>query len=143
MREEWRKINGYESIYEISSLGNVKSIKSGIGRMKQFTHYKGHLFIFLTKGLRRKKFFVHRLVACAFIPNPENKECVNHKDEDKKNNKVGNLEWMTSGENTRYSMPSRPKRKKCKCGGWNCSYSCVLCRSHVSIGLGEHYCKGK
>lgn len=110
MVEQWKKIIGYEGLYEISNHGRVKSLQNKEPLiMKQSTHYKGHKTLYLQIGGRknRKKFFVHRLVACAFIPNPENKPLVNHKDEVKANNIHTNLEWMTDGENTRYSMHLR------------------------------------
>lgn len=71
--------------------------------MHQFPHWRGYQHVYLSKpGLRRKKFFIHRLVACAFIPNPQDKEIVNHKDGNKKNNVQPNLEWMTGSENTQH-----------------------------------------
>ncbi len=98
--EEWRVVEKYEGLYEVSSYGQVRSLRNKIV-MKQWIHYKGHKFIYLcNKG--RRKFFVHRLVAVAFIPNPNMKLLVNHIDENKANNHISNLEWMTEGENTRY-----------------------------------------
>lgn len=111
MKENWLPIKGYEGRYEVSDCGRVRSIFKDI-IMCQSVHYKGHKVIYLSDHeYGRKKYFVHRLVAMAFIPNLENKECVNHKDENKQNNNVSNLEWLTSGENTRYSLPSRMKKK--------------------------------
>lgn len=78
--------------------------------MRPMNHYKGHLFVHLFKENKKKKMFIHRLVAIHFIVNIYGKEVVNHKDEDKKNNHHTNLEWMTSGENTRYSIPTRMKK---------------------------------
>lgn len=102
IKEKWKVVVGYEGIYEVSNHGRVRSlVKKEIIIMSQYTHYKGHKFIYLSKK-GRKKFFVHRLVACAFILNPDNKSLVNHIDENKQNNIVTNLEWMTDGENTRY-----------------------------------------
>lgn len=110
MEEQWQQIFGYEGLYEISSHGRIKSLVNGI-IMKTWKHYKGHEFVYLNnKG--RKKFFVHRLVAVAFIPNPEGKPIVNHIDENKGNNHMTNLEWMTSGENTRYYFKMR-KQELC------------------------------
>lgn len=99
--EQWIKIKGYEDMYEISNIGRVRSTSKNI-IMRPQIHYKGHLFLHLYKDKVYRKFFIHRLVADHFIPNPDNKEVVNHIDENKKNNNVSNLEWMTSGENTRY-----------------------------------------
>lgn len=101
--EEWRPIKGYEGLYQISTHGRIKSFTRGKEIvMKPSTHYKGHLFIYFYKDRSRTKFFVHRLVALAFIPNPQMKLLVNHIDENKQNNMRENLEWMTEGENTRY-----------------------------------------
>lgn len=115
-REIWKDIEGYEGVYQISSLGKVKSLKR-ITRFKnndrirveeerilkpQITH-KGYHKIQLRKNGKTKGHFVHRLVAEAFIPNPENKSTVNHKDGDKLNNFVGNLEWMSNLENMRHA----------------------------------------
>lgn len=112
--EKWLPIKGYEGRYEVSDYGRVRSLFKEIV-MQQYKHYKGHMFLSLyDHEYGRKKYFVHRLVAMTFISNPENKECVNHKDENKQNNNVSNLEWMTSGENTRYSLPSRMMKRKIK-----------------------------
>ena len=105
MEEEWMAIIGYENLYEISNKGQVRSLRNKI-IMKQLTHYKGYKYLYLGNH-GRKKFFVHRLVACAFIPNKDNKEIVNHIDENKSNNIITNLEWMTVGENTRYYWEQR------------------------------------
>ena len=87
----------------MSNHGNVRSLHRGkVVVLKSWKHYKGHLFLYLCRNGERKKFFVHRLVAVAFIPNPQMKLLVNHIDEVKHNNIVTNLEWMTEGENTRY-----------------------------------------
>lgn len=100
MKEEWKNIAEYEGLYKISNFGRVYSVKNDI-IMKMWLHYKGHKFLYLCKN-GRKKFFVHRLVACAFIPNPDNKPLVNHIDCNKANNNVNNLEWNTDAENTQH-----------------------------------------
>lgn len=109
--EQWTKIKGYEDLYEISNFGRVKSLGKNI-IMKPMNHYKGHNFVHLFNKKVRAKYFIHRLVACHFIPNPDHKEVVNHIDENKKNNHITNLEWMTSGENTRYYHLMRKNEKK-------------------------------
>lgn len=113
MSEEWKQIKGYEGHYDISNHGRIKSHQRGDPFiMKQSTHYKGHKYIYLMIGGRknRKKFFVHRLVACAFIPNPENKDVVNHINCIKADNLVTNLEWMTGGDNTRYHFATKDNK---------------------------------
>ena len=107
--EEWKSIPGYEGLYEVSSYGRVKSLeryKSNNGGiqlikekiLKPHNTKKGYL----TVQFHNKIFKVHRLVAQAFIPNPDNLPMVNHKDEDKTNNNVDNLEWCTAKYNSNY-----------------------------------------
>ena len=106
MEELWSDIDGYEGLYQVSNLGRVKSLnynKTGKERMlKPGTDGFGYLFVILYKNRNQRLFKVHRLVANAFIPNPDVKPEVNHKDEDKTNNCLTNLEWMTSKENNNY-----------------------------------------
>ena len=101
--EIWEDIADYEGLYQVSSLGRVKSLgnyKSSKEKiLKLRSDRKGYLRVDLCKEGKRKTYTVHRLVAQAFIPNLENKLEVNHKDEDKTNNKVENLEWVTRKEN--------------------------------------------
>ena len=105
--EIWKDIKGFENLYQVSNLGNVKTLgnmarakcidKNGI-RKPQINH-KGYLGVILHKdGIYYQK-LIHRLVAEAFIPNPENKQQVNHIDTNKQNNCVENLEWTTQDEN--------------------------------------------
>lgn len=111
--EEWRDIKGYEGRYQVSNRGNVRSIdhygKHGKGDALQFVrgraltpykNHKGYLKVKLRnldgtkKGVR-----VSRLVASSFIPNPDGLPEVNHKNFDKEDNSVGNLEWVTGSQN--------------------------------------------
>lgn len=93
--EEWRPICGYEGLYEVSSLGKVKSLKFGKEKILKFgKNKKGYFRVGLSKDKKREFCSVHRLVANAFIPNPNNLPTVNHIDENKENNVVDNLEWM-------------------------------------------------
>jgi len=83
--------------YQVSNHGNIKNAQNSV--MKLETTNKGYLRVTLSAKGVQKKFRVHRLVAQHFIPNPENKEQVNHKDTDKTNNHYTNLEWSTNQEN--------------------------------------------
>lgn len=119
MKEIWKDIPGYEGLYQVSNLGRVKSIKREVGIKlfnigwstrtvpesirKQILYSNGYLGVVLHKKREKKLGLVHRLVAQAFIPNPENKSEVNHIDGDKANNVVVNLEWCTRTENDRHS----------------------------------------
>jgi len=110
MNEQWEDIKGYEGLYQVSNLGRVKGIDriSANGRhlkekiLSQKHTTNGYLEVIFCKNNKVKYFLVHRLVAEAFIPNPENKPQVNHIDEDKTNNRDTNLEWMTIKENLGY-----------------------------------------
>lgn len=103
--EIWRDIEGYHN-YQVSNLGRVKSLnynKTGKEKiLKNSKNKDGYLFARLYKEGKVKTFKVHRLVAQVFIPNPDNLPQVNHKDENKTNNCVENLEWCTAQYNTNY-----------------------------------------
>jgi len=102
MVEQWKNVNikGYE-IYEISNLGNVR--RNG-NILKQKTDRYGYRSVNLCVNNKRKSITVHRLVALTYIENPKNCATVNHKDGNKDNNCVNNLEWLTSAENTRHAQ---------------------------------------
>lgn len=101
MKEIWKDIQGYEGLYQVSNLGKVKSLyKNKI--LKPRIKENDYLIVSLYKDREDKKFYIHRLVANAFIPNPENKGYVNHKNFDKSDNTLENLEWVTRIENFRH-----------------------------------------
>ena len=95
-KEEWLPIKDFDN-YEISSLGQVHNTKTG--RMLKLTIKGGYAFTGLSEKCKGKTFPIHRLVALAFIENPENKPQVNHKDKNRSNNNISNLEWSTALEN--------------------------------------------
>lgn len=124
MTEEWRPILGYEGIYEVSSLGRIKSLSRRLPYKKGGTRLTEDT-IFLSSGKRyiqaalsghgkARRFLIHRLVATAFLPNPENKRCVNHIDNDPTNNRLINLEWVTHKENMQHSIRQGRQSKEFK-----------------------------
>ena len=120
--EEWRDIVGYEGIYQVSNWGRVKSlprkIKNQYGKeermMTQRLDKDGYKRVGLNKDGKQIYYGVHRLVAQAFIENPYNYQQVNHKDENKANNKVDNLEWCTQEYNQNYGTINERRTQKLK-----------------------------
>lgn len=111
--EFWKDIEGYEGLYQISSFGRVKSLKYGKERiLKPLVDKDGYLLAILCKEGKTKNHKIHRLVASAFLPNPNNYPCINHKDENKQNNCVDNLEWCTVKYNINYGTRTEKCSKK-------------------------------
>lgn len=102
MVEEWRDVRHYEGIYEVSNQGRVRNNRGQI--LKQFKEDTGYLSVKLHKEGISIKRYVHRLVAIAFIENPENKPQVNHKYHDKTDNRSESLEWTTVSENRNHML---------------------------------------
>src|SRR5690606_38396846 len=102
--EEWSPVVGYEGFYEVSTTGRVRN--SSTGKIKAKTLLRGYEKVCLWKQGTVNSPLVHRLVAKAFIPNPNNKPQVNHKDGNKQNNCVSNLEWVTAKENIGHAYTS-------------------------------------
>mgnify|MGYP003362066879 FL=1 len=108
--EEWKDIHNYEGLYQVSNLGRVKSLKRRskfkiiyediIKKQTNVNH--GYLIVSLSKNGKKKNFYVHRLVAEAFIPKTETKNDVNHINENKHDNRAKNLEWCTKKYNNNY-----------------------------------------
>lgn len=119
MIEIWKDIKDYEGLYQVSNLGRVRSLDRVVLQKNGFLKtikgkvlspskcgnpkYGGYLFVGLSKENVVKEKYIHRLVAEAFIPNPDNLPQINHKDEDKTNNFVGNLEWCSALTNLTYN----------------------------------------
>ena len=177
MKEIWKDIKDYEGLYKISNKGRVKSLRREVNFsfnrtriikekiLIPSTHYKGYLYIRLCKNGKVKSIKIHRLVGLMFIKNPENKLQINHKDCNKLNNNVDNLEWNTNSENQKHAYKNKLNfsykdenshlskfknsviieiRKKYNSGKYtrrelakiyNCSYSCIS-----RIILNEVYC---
>ena len=108
--EEWRPIKDYENIYEVSNLGRIKSIKTN--KILHNCLHNKYLVVCLCKNGCRKSYRVHRLVAEAFLENPENLPYINHKDEIKTNNNVVNLEWCDAKYNVNYGTAIQRRIQK-------------------------------
>lgn len=130
MNEQWKDIPGYEGLYQVSSHGSVKRLQAIVSNGNKTMNWPGRILkpdmdsdgynhVVLCKNNKTKRFFVHRLVADLFIPNPNNYPVINHKDENKLNNHVENLEWCTVSYNTQYSYNTGthkpPHTKKVTC----------------------------
>ena len=122
-KEIWKDVVGYEGLYQVSNLGRVKRMsKLCVRRNNKFmlkekymkNHYQkaGYLYTRLTKNEKSRNFFIHRLVATAFIPNPDNKPTVNHINGIHDDNNVNNLEWATYKENNIHAYKNGLKSQK-------------------------------
>lgn len=125
--EQWKDIEGYEGIYQISSLGRIKSLPrtfySGKNHhikktypekmMKPKRYETGYLYIDLCANSQVKRFKIHRLVAKTFIPNPENKPCIDHINAVRDDNRMENLRWVDNFENMRnpYTRSAQARNK--------------------------------
>lgn len=160
MIEEWKDINGYEELYQVSNYGNVRRIKYDTNyrktpKIKNLTKTinNGYFAVSLFLQQNKKTVKVHRLVAQAFIDNPDNLPEVNHKDENKLNNNVDNLEWCTRKYNNNYgtrnkkmAISNSKKVNQYDLNGnfiktWN-----SISEANLYLGLGHHIgecCTGK
>lgn len=112
MNEVWKDVEGYEGRYQVSNLGNVKSLNyGGHGYARNLVPKRnnfGRLWVQLFKDGSSTNMLIHRLVAMAFIPNPNNYPQINHIDENPRNNRVDNLEWCTCQENVAKYLANHP-----------------------------------
>lgn len=127
MNEVWKDVIGYEGLYQVSNLGNFRSLdcirtmKNGVERphygqpISTYESNDGYLMINFSNDDGRKSFKAHRVVAEAFIPNPLHLQLVNHKNENKHDNRAVNLEWCTNRYNLRYGTTQRRRVEKI---GW-------------------------
>ena len=115
--EIWRDVIGYESIYQVSNLGRIKSFhRRHVKLLNLETDLNGYTRCGLYKDGKTKHVFVHVLVAQAFIPNPEGKKQVNHISGDKADNRVENLEWLTPSENIVHAFDLGLSKQGCEHG---------------------------
>ena len=159
--EDWRDIRGYEGLYQVSNLGRVKSLGNNKSKkekiLKPYLNKDGYSLINLYKKGKIKNFQVHRLVAEAFIPNVNNYLQVNHKDENRTNNKVDNLEWCTHKYNLNYGTRNKrhsekvkgskhPRARKVQCITTGREFNCIKeAAEYYSIAKVDisKCCKGK
>lgn len=113
--EIWKDVNGYEGIYQISTKGRVRNIKYD-RLLRQAKHRTGYVSVMLYRNGNPKRINIHRLVAENFIEKPDGCDIVNHKDENKSNNNIENLEWCSGEYNMKYgTLGKRITQKRGHC----------------------------
>lgn len=110
IEEVWKDIVGYEGLYQVSNLGNVKNKKGK--KIKPRKNKNGYYQVCLSKNNKNKNHYIHKLVALSFITNDKKMQCVNHKNENKLDNNVNNLEWCTYSYNNNYGKMKNLCSKK-------------------------------
>ena len=156
MTEEWKDIKGYEGLYQVSNLGRVRSLDTYVKSGRSATGYRfrkgrilslrqsdrGYMYVMFGD---RKAFQVHRLVALAFVPNPNNLPIINHKDENPSNNTVTNLEWCSYSYNNTYGTAQErrtaSKSKPVRCIETNTVYTSATEASFQLGILKGHICQ--
>lgn len=137
MNEIWKDIKDYEGLYQVSNLGRVKRVTTG-RVLKALKHKGGYSMVTIYKNNVMSTKTIHRLVAEAFIPNPENKPQINHIDENKTNNMVSNLEWVTSKENNNHGTRNKRASKAI-----SKSNSIPIIATNIKTGDSTEFCSGK
>lgn len=161
MEEKWVEIDWIPNLrgtYEVSNLGNVRrtsilrhehysntyQIVHKIRDMIPFSNGNGYMIVGLRidtdKGIKTKNFYIHRLVAQAFIPNPDNKPEVNHLNYIRSDNRVENLEWCTDKENTSHSLPhyQEPRKRNSGIRFKKGKYEVQVTRKQISYYVGRY-----
>ena len=132
MEEIWKPIKNFENRYRVSNLGRIYSITRKT--IMKLSMLNGYLRVILYDGNKTNGYYVHRIVAEAFIPNPQNKPLINHIDENRANNVVSNLEWATSSENVNHGSRNDKVSKKFSETGISRPVICVETRIVYSSG---------
>lgn len=136
--EIWKDIYGYEGIYQVSNFGQVRRLCKNDNRVIKQEINRGYKRVCLSYKNVKKHFLVHRLVAFAFIPNPNNYPIINHKDENKLNNNVDNLEWCTYSYNLSYNGLRYKMAETRKNNGYIVSDITRKKLSNINIGNKNH-----
>ena len=113
--EVWKPVPDYEDLYEVSNTGKIRSLCGRYGylnELKQCIGSRGYLLVTLCRKGKQKTMNVHRIVATAFLPNPNGYPCINHKDLNKQNNMVSNLEWCSYTYNNTFAERAKRSGKK-------------------------------
>lgn len=115
LKEEWKDIQGFEGFYQVSNLGRIKSLSRGNKKERiriPRAANNGYLYVVLSKGNKAHTIRIHKEVAKAFIPNPYNYNTINHKNLDKSDNCISNLEWLPLKDNILHAKDNGKNNRK-------------------------------